>query len=82
MLCDEHGVAAIGRLAAVVAWLGRREALRDDVGGVRAHRRGATHERDRAIAIAGLQVELCAKPLAAELIEVLIEGAAIDHARG
>ena len=70
MLRDEHGVAAIRRLAAVVARLGGRESLGDQIRGVRAHCCRPTHECDRSIATPGPQVKLRAKRVARDFVEI------------
>ena len=49
VLCDEHGVPAIGRLTAVVAWFGRGQPVFDELLGVSANRGDATQVDHRAV---------------------------------
>lgn len=79
MLSDEYRMTTVGSLPTVVARFGGREPLRDDVGGMFAHRRRSTHERDRTIAIARPQMKLRAKLLASDDVEPLVDQL---HARG
>lgn len=52
MLCDEHGMAAVGRLLAVVSRLGRREPAFDQLLRVLAHYGDPAQVNDRSVSTA------------------------------
>src|SRR4051794_6211496 len=71
VLRDEDGVAAVGRLLAVLVRVRGREALRDDVGRVEAQRRRAAQLGEAAVAPA--QVELRAERVPRDRVDALVD---------